>query len=89
MSFNYEHSIKIKKLDLENGVAVVRLSWDSLTWRKMKVESVDLFNGLTLVPVSAYIDKGTKYRTQSSELGKWLPVETITPEEQNQEEEAQ
>ena len=77
------NSIKIRAFDEEKGTAVVRFSWNSLTWKKLKLITINLFGEYIFEPINAW-EQDRTFRIHELKLNEWIPVVTEMKEKEEE-----
>jgi len=77
---NNKSAIKIKSVDLEKGIAIVRFSHASLIVHTMRIVFQDLFGGLVLK--HKYRRDTDKFHVPAYQLNEWADYDVIKKGEQ-------
>ena len=75
------NSIKIRSFDEKKGTAVVRFSWNSLTWKKIKLVMINLFGEYVFESPNVW-EQDRTFRIHELKLNEWIPVITEMKEEE-------
>lgn len=76
-------SIKIRAFNEEKGTAVVRFSWNSLTWKKLKLITINLFGEYIFESSNAW-EQDRTFRIHELKLNEWIPVVTEMKEKEEE-----
>lgn len=76
-------SIKIRAFNEEKGTAVVRFSWNSLTWKKLKLITINLFGEYIFESPNVW-EQDRTFRIHELKLNEWIPVVTEMKEKEEE-----
>ena len=75
MTKDFGNKIKFMKIDEDNGIVIVRFSWEGTTQRKLTIEMLDLLGYYVLKPFNKWEqDRIYKVKKEDLVLKEWKNV---------------